>query len=85
MSGFNVYPVEVEDVVTEVDGVAEAAVIGTPDPRTGEAVVAYVKAVPGSSYTPASSRSGSGSTARSGWRGSSSRPRCTSSTSCRTR
>ncbi len=50
VSGFNVYPVEVEDVVTEVDGVAEAAVIGTPDARTGEAVVAYVKAVPGSSY-----------------------------------
>ena len=50
VSGFNVYPVEVEEVLTEVDGVAEAAVIGTPDPRTGEAVVAYVKAVPGSSY-----------------------------------
>ena len=43
VSGFNVYPVEVEEVVAEVDGVAEAAVIGTPDERTGEAVVAYVK------------------------------------------
>jgi long-chain acyl-CoA synthetase len=50
VSGFNVYPVEVEDVITEVDGVAEAAVIGTPDPRTGEAVVAYVLAAAGSTY-----------------------------------
>jgi long-chain acyl-CoA synthetase len=42
VSGFNVYPSEVEDVIGEVEGVAEAAVIGTEDPRTGEAVVAYV-------------------------------------------
>jgi long-chain acyl-CoA synthetase len=51
VSGFNVYPVEVEDVVLEVDGVAQAAVIGTEDPRTGEAVVAYVRPVEGSSLT----------------------------------
>jgi long-chain acyl-CoA synthetase len=44
VSGFNVYPVEVEAVVVEVDGVREAAVIGVADPRTGEAVVAYVVA-----------------------------------------
>ncbi len=44
VSGFNVYPTEVEDVIREVDGVAEAAVIGVPDPQTGEAVVAYVVA-----------------------------------------
>jgi len=42
VSGFNVYPVEVEDVIREVPGVAEAAVIGVDDPATGEAVVAYV-------------------------------------------
>jgi long-chain acyl-CoA synthetase len=42
VSGFNVYPVEVEDVIREVEGVAEAAVIGVDDPVTGEAVVAYV-------------------------------------------
>ncbi len=53
VSGFNVYPSEVEDVVTEVDDVAEAAVIGTPDERTGEAVVAYVKATPSSTYSAA--------------------------------
>ena len=44
VSGFNVYPTEVEDVVREVDGVTDAAVIGAPDPETGEAVVAYVVA-----------------------------------------
>ena len=51
VSGFNVYPFEVEEVVAEVDGVAEAAVIGTPHPQTGEAVVAYVKPS-GTRYTP---------------------------------
>ncbi len=55
VSGFNVYPFEVEEVLAEVDGVAEAAVIGTPDQRTGEAVVAFVRAAPGpggSTYPP---------------------------------
>ena len=42
VSGFNVYPVEVEDAVVEVPGVRLAAVIGVPDEQTGEAVVAYV-------------------------------------------
>ena len=44
VSGFNVYPTEVEDVIREVDGVTDAAVIGVPDEQTGEAVVAYVVA-----------------------------------------
>ncbi|WP_166137392.1 class I adenylate-forming enzyme family protein [Nocardioides ochotonae] len=44
VSGFNVYPVEVEDTVADVDGVTEVAVVGAPDERTGEAVVAYVVA-----------------------------------------
>ncbi len=44
VSGFNVYPIEVEDVIAEVDGVRAAAVIGVADDRTGEAVVAYVVA-----------------------------------------
>ena len=48
VSGFNVFPVEVEEAITELDEVAEAAVIGTEHPRTGEAVVAYVKPVAGS-------------------------------------
>jgi long-chain acyl-CoA synthetase len=44
VSGFNVYPVEVEEVIREVDGVSEAAVIGVADEHQGEAVVAYVVA-----------------------------------------
>ncbi len=42
VSGFNVYPSEVEDVVVELDEIAEAAVIGISDPDTGEAVQAFV-------------------------------------------
>lgn len=44
VSGFNVYPHEVEAILTEVDGVRAAGVIGVPDERTGNAVVAYVVA-----------------------------------------
>jgi long-chain acyl-CoA synthetase len=46
VSGFNVYPSEIEDVLTDVDGVLEAAVVGEPDEYTGEAVVAYVRPDP---------------------------------------
>jgi long-chain acyl-CoA synthetase len=42
VSGFNVYPNEVEDVLVKHPGVMEAAVIGLPDENSGEAVVAYV-------------------------------------------
>ena len=42
VSGFNVYPTEVEDVIRDVPGVRETAVIGVEDPTSGEAVVAYV-------------------------------------------
>ncbi len=42
VSGFNVYPNEVEDVIVKHPGVMEAAVIGLPDDQSGEAVVAYV-------------------------------------------
>lgn len=42
VSGFNVYPTEVEEVVAETPGVAQVAVVGVPDERTGEAVVAFV-------------------------------------------
>jgi long-chain acyl-CoA synthetase len=38
VSGFNVYPNEVEDVVAMLPGVAECAVVGVPDEKTGEAV-----------------------------------------------
>lgn len=42
VSGFNVYPSEVEAVVGEVPGVLEAAAISVPDARTGEAVKLFV-------------------------------------------
>jgi long-chain acyl-CoA synthetase len=38
VSGFNVYPNEVEDVVAKLDGVLECACVGVPDANTGEAV-----------------------------------------------
>ncbi len=38
VSGFNVYPNEVEDVVMQLPGVAECAVVGVADEKTGEAV-----------------------------------------------
>ncbi|MPR00493.1 AMP-binding protein [Modestobacter sp. I12A-02628] len=47
VSGFNVYPGEVERVLDAHPGVAESAVIGVPDARTGEAVHAVVVRVPG--------------------------------------
>jgi HIP---CoA ligase len=45
--GFNVYPAEVEQVLARLDGVAESAVIGVPDPRLGEVGKAFVVGRPG--------------------------------------
>jgi long-chain acyl-CoA synthetase len=42
VSGFNVYPNEVEDVVASCPGVLECAVIGVPDDKSGEAVKVFV-------------------------------------------
>jgi long-chain acyl-CoA synthetase len=42
VSGFNVYPNEVEAVIAEHPGVADTAVVGVPDDETGEIVVAFV-------------------------------------------
>src|SRR3712207_6193454 len=42
VSGFNVYPNEVEEVLASHPGVLEAAVIGVPDEHSGEVVAAYV-------------------------------------------
>ena len=42
VSGFNVYPNEVEDIVAGHPGVVEVAAVGVPDPRSGEAVKVFV-------------------------------------------
>jgi len=42
VSGFNVYPNEIEGVVVEMEGILEAAAIGIPDERSGEVVKLYV-------------------------------------------
>lgn len=42
VSGFNVYPNEIEEVLTQHPAILEAAVIGKPDDKTGERVCAYV-------------------------------------------
>jgi long-chain acyl-CoA synthetase len=52
VSGFNVYPGEVEDALRSHRDVEDVAVIGQPHPRTGETVVAYVVARPGSHPDP---------------------------------
>lgn len=42
VSGFNVYPAEVENVLMQLPGVSGAIVTGTPDEATGETVVAHI-------------------------------------------
>ena len=51
-NGFNVYPRDVEDVLLAHPDVSAAAVVGRPDPRVGEEVVAFVSLRPGSTCTP---------------------------------
>jgi len=51
VSGFNVFPAEVERVVASIPGVAEVAVIGRPDPTTGETVEAVIVVSPGAAVT----------------------------------
>ena len=46
-AGINIAPAEVEDVLRHHPGVAEAAVVGAPDPEKGEIVIAFVVAKPG--------------------------------------
>jgi long-chain acyl-CoA synthetase len=42
VSGFNVYPNEIEDTLVRIPGVVEAAVVGVPDTNSGEAVKAFL-------------------------------------------
>lgn len=50
VSGFNVYPREVEDVITLHESVAEVAVMGVEHPYSGEAVKAFVVVKPGARF-----------------------------------
>jgi len=47
VNGINVYPREIEEVLYQIPGVKEAAVVGMPDPRRGEQPVAFVAAQEG--------------------------------------
>lgn len=51
VSGFNVYPAEVEEVLATHPAVVDVGVIGVPDDHTGETVKAFVVLRPGSSTT----------------------------------
>ena len=53
VSGFNVYPNEIEAVVTGCPGVAECACVGAPDEKSGEAVKLFVVKAPASALTAA--------------------------------
>jgi long-chain acyl-CoA synthetase len=50
--GFNVYPREIEEVLHEHPSVVEAAVIGRPDDRLGEEVVAFIALKKGATAAP---------------------------------
>ncbi|MCA9067419.1 MAG: AMP-binding protein, partial [Planctomycetaceae bacterium] len=51
-SGFNVYPGEVEEVLNSHPDVADAAIVGRPDPKRGEVVVALVVLNKGVKFNP---------------------------------
>lgn len=51
VSGFNVFPNEVEAVASGCPGVAECACVGVPDEKTGEAVKIFVVKMPGAELT----------------------------------
>jgi long-chain acyl-CoA synthetase len=50
--GINVYPRDVEDALLEHPDIVGAGVVGRPDPRMGEEVVAFVQLRPGATLTP---------------------------------
>ncbi|WP_172152586.1 MULTISPECIES: long-chain-fatty-acid--CoA ligase FadD1 [Pseudomonas] len=51
VSGFNVYPNELEDVLATLPGVLQCAAIGIPDEKSGEAIKLFVVAKPGVNLT----------------------------------
>jgi fatty-acyl-CoA synthase len=48
----NIYPIEIEQVIAELDGVVDVAVVGVPDVEWGESVAAYIVLAPGKSLDP---------------------------------
>jgi long-chain acyl-CoA synthetase len=52
VNGSNVYPRELEEILYQVPGIKEAAVVGVPDPRKGEQPVAFVSALEGITLDP---------------------------------
>ncbi|MEL7521581.1 MAG: long-chain-fatty-acid--CoA ligase, partial [Cyanobacteria bacterium J06553_1] len=52
ISGFNVFPNEIEDALTQYEGVSEAGVVGIDDGETGEKIIAFI--VPQSTEIPKS-------------------------------
>ncbi len=51
VSGFNVYPNELEDVLATLPGVLQCAAVGVPDEKSGEAIKLFVVAKPGVTLT----------------------------------
>src|SRR5690554_2181359 len=51
VSGFNVYPNEIEDVLASLPGVLQSAAIGIPDEKSGEAIKVFIVVRPGESLT----------------------------------
>ncbi|WP_162893377.1 AMP-binding protein, partial [Pseudomonas savastanoi] len=51
ISGFNVYPNELEDVLATLPGVLQCAAIGVPDEKSGETIKVFVVAKPGVTLT----------------------------------
>jgi len=51
VSGFNVYPNELEDVLATLPGVLQCAAIGVPDEKSGEAIKVFIVVKPGESLT----------------------------------
>ena len=76
--GFNVYPAEVEQALSRLDGVVDVAVIGVPDERMGEVGKAFVVRRDESGPDEETSSP----SPRSGWRTSRCRARSSSSTPC---
>ena len=51
VSGFNVYPNEIEDVLATLPGVLQSAAVGIPDEKSGEAIKVFIVVRPGESLT----------------------------------